>query len=60
MEKPEKGQIFSLDFMIAAGLAVLAIGMILNYYEMTAIAGKEARIKNEMTAVASVAATILI
>jgi uncharacterized protein (UPF0333 family) len=60
MQKKQKAQIFSLDFIIAAGLVVLAIGMTINYYDIASITGKEARIKNEMTLIATNAATILL
>ncbi|MAG18374.1 MAG: hypothetical protein CL944_02790 [Candidatus Diapherotrites archaeon] len=53
MEKQKtKGQIFSLDFLIAMTLAVLAIGMLLNVYELSAYEIKEARLRNELTAIA--------
>jgi len=53
MEKQKtKGQIFSLDFLIAMALAVLAIGMLLNVYELSTYEIKEARLRNELTAIA--------
>ncbi|MFH1391357.1 MAG: hypothetical protein ABIH20_03545 [Candidatus Diapherotrites archaeon] len=53
MEKQKtKGQIFSLDFLIAMTLAVLAIGMLLNVYELSSYEIKEARLRNELTAIA--------
>jgi len=54
-----KGQLFSLDFLIAMGLAVLAIGMLLNYYETTTNAEKEQRLQNELTAVALNASALM-
>ncbi len=55
-----KGQIYSLDFLIAAGLFVLAIGMLLNYFETSTYQAKEARTKNELSAVALTASNILL
>ncbi|GEM_PF-6942189 len=55
-----KGQIYSLDFLIAAGLLVLALGMLLNYFETAAYEGKEARTKNELTAIALTASNLLL
>lgn len=54
-----KGQIYSLDFLIAAGLLVLAIGMLLNYYETSTYQAKEARTKNELNAIALTAGNII-
>ncbi|MBI4210510.1 MAG: hypothetical protein HY544_03330 [Candidatus Diapherotrites archaeon] len=48
----EKGQLFSLDLVIAMGLSVLAIGMLLNYYESTTYQQKEAVTRNELSAIA--------
>ncbi len=58
-KKSQKGQIYSLDFLIAAGLLVLAVGMLLNYFETAAMQGKEARLKNELTAVALTASNVM-
>jgi hypothetical protein len=60
MKRKQKAQIFSLDFIIASGLIILAIGMIINYYDLASITNKEARIKNEMTLIAINAASILL
>ncbi len=58
--KKERGQIFSIDFLIAAGLAVLAIGMLLNYYETVANAEKESRTQNELAAIAANASSLIL
>ncbi|HLC79966.1 MAG TPA: hypothetical protein VJG83_06130 [archaeon] len=60
MTKMQKGQIFSIDFLIAATLTVLAIGLLLGYYETAATYEKETRMKNEFTAIALNASSILL
>src|SRR3989344_5042310 len=47
-----KGQLFSLDLVIAMGLATLAIGMLLNYYSIAASTDKETREQNELGIIA--------
>lgn len=56
----DNGQLFSLDFLVAMGLAVLAIGILLNYYETAASAEREQRVQNELTAVALNASAIML
>ena len=56
----QRGQIFSLDFLIAMGLAMLAMGMLLNYYETTANAEKEQRLQNEFVSVATNASALML
>jgi len=51
-KKFSKGQIFTLDFVIAMAVVVLAIGMVLNFYEMTMYEAKETQIKNELNIIA--------
>lgn len=60
MARNEKGQIYSLDFLIAAGLLVLAIGILLGIFETSTYHGKEARVKNELNAVALTASNALL
>ncbi|VVC00840.1 Uncharacterised protein [uncultured archaeon] len=55
-----KGQIYSLDFIIAAGLLVLAIGLCLGIYESSTYQAKEAREKSELNAIALTAGSILL
>lgn len=56
----EKGQLFSLDFMMAMAITVLAIGLLLNFYELNVYEAKEARINNEIQLVATTAANLLL
>lgn len=56
----QKGQIYSLDFLIAAGLLALALGMLLGFFETAAYEGKEARTKNELAAIALTAGNVLL
>ncbi|MCR4335083.1 MAG: hypothetical protein NUV57_00945 [archaeon] len=58
--KKEKGQIFSIDFLIAMVLAVLAIGLLLNAYELSVYEIKEAKTRNELTVIAMNAGNIFI
>jgi len=55
-----RGQLFSLDFLIAMGLAVLAMGMLLNYFETTTNVEKEARVQNELNIVAMNASALVL
>jgi len=47
-----RGQIFSLDFIIAMTIVVLAMGMLLNFYEISSYQSKEINLKNELNLVA--------
>ena len=57
MMQCQKGQLFSLDFLIAAGVAVLAVGIMLNYYDAAITSEKEGRLQNELNAIAMNAST---
>lgn len=60
MDNKQKGQIFSLDFLLAMGMVVLAIGLMLNFYELNANYAKEERVKSEITAIAINATEVLL
>ena len=58
--KTQKGQFFSIDFLIAMAIAVLALGMLLHVYELNTYEQKEARIQNELTLIAMNSSNILL
>ena len=58
--KNQKGQFFSIDFLIAMTIAVLAIGMLLHFYEINTYEQKEARVQNELTLIAMNSSNILL
>ena len=58
--KTQKGQFFSIDFLIAMAIAVLALGMLLHFYELNTYEQKEARIQNELTLIAMNSSNILL
>ncbi|HZX33754.1 MAG TPA: hypothetical protein VFF09_00065 [archaeon] len=51
-KKFSRGQIFSLDFIIAMAIVALAIGLLLSFYQTTAAQEKEARVQNELNVIA--------
>lgn len=55
-----KGQMFSVDVLLAAGIVVLGIGIILNNFEIITIQSKEARFTNELTTIAANATAMLL
>ncbi len=59
-KKFERGQAFSLDFVIAMSLAVLAIGMLLNNFETITYSEKEARLQNELAVIALNASSLML
>ncbi|MCR4369392.1 MAG: hypothetical protein NUV67_05810 [archaeon] len=60
MKQNQKGQIFSLDFAIAMTIAVLAIGMVLNYYELSVYQNNESQRAAELEAIALNASEIIL
>jgi len=58
--KTQKGQFFSIDFLIAMVIAVLAIGMLLHFYELNTYEQQNARIQNELTLIAMNSSNILL
>ena len=56
----KNGQIFSLDFIISVILAVLAIGLILNFSELTVQNMKENEIFEELQIVGETASDLLV
>ena len=56
----QKGQLYSIDFVISAGLFVLATGIILGIYENASYSEKETMARNELTAIALNAANMLL
>ncbi|MEK6957441.1 MAG: hypothetical protein AABW99_00465 [archaeon] len=54
----EKGQIFSIDFVIAAALIVLAMGMLLNFYDYSSNEAKENSVQAELNAIALTASNL--
>src|SRR3989338_6943448 len=58
--RTQKGQLFSIDFLIAVALTVLAIGGLLNYYELSAGQAKEARGQNELNVIALTAGELML
>ena len=58
--KFRKGQIFSLDFIIAMAIVALAIGLLLSFYQTTAAQEKEARTQNELNIIALNASNLLL
>lgn len=55
-----KGQMFSIDVLLAAGIIVLGIGIILGNYELITIQSKETRFSTEATTIATNAAMMLL
>ncbi|MEM4261722.1 MAG: hypothetical protein QXU92_00870 [Candidatus Diapherotrites archaeon] len=55
-----KGQMFSIDVLLAAGIIVLGIGIILGNYELITIQNKETRFSAEATTIATNAALMLL
>jgi len=58
--KNQKGQFFSLDFIIAMAIAVLALGMLLHFYELNTYEQQNARTQNELTLIAMNSSNILL
>lgn len=56
----KKGQIFSLDFILAVSLLVLSIGLAINYFEVTSLNASEAAHRQEMRLIAKTASDILV
>ena len=56
----QKGQVFSVDFLISIMVIVLAIGLLLNFYELSAHAQKESKINSELRSAAERAADLLV
>ena len=59
-KRSQKGQLFSLDFIIAIALTVLAMGMLLHFYEIAVYGEKEAQIQNEMNLIAFTASNVML
>ncbi|MBI4044876.1 MAG: hypothetical protein HY392_04155 [Candidatus Diapherotrites archaeon] len=47
-----RGQIVSLDYVISLILIMLAIGLLLNFFELQAVNAKEAQLENELKSIA--------
>ncbi|PIN85013.1 MAG: hypothetical protein COV47_04395 [Candidatus Diapherotrites archaeon CG11_big_fil_rev_8_21_14_0_20_37_9] len=60
MKINEKGQYFSIDLLIAAGLAVLAMGLLLQFYELGSHQQKEITSQSELTLIGITASNILL
>jgi hypothetical protein len=56
----EKGQIFSLDFLISMAVVMVAIGLVIQAAETGAYNAKEARIQGELGSVAETAADLMV
>ena len=56
----QKGQFFSIDFLIAMSIAVLALGMLLHFYEINTYEQQDAKIQNELTLIAMNSSNILL
>ena len=55
-----KAQLFSLDFVVAAAIIVLMIGVLLNFYDSTSTQEKETRDNAELNIIALNASTLLL
>ena len=55
----QKGQVFSLDFLISLVAVVVAVGLMLQAVEVNTYAQKEERLYNEMEMVAETAADLI-
>lgn len=55
-----RGQVFSLDLLVSAAVVVLAIGLLLNFYELSTHAQKESEINFEMRGIAERAGDLLV
>ncbi len=60
MKQNEKGQFFSLDFLISVTVAVLAIGMLLHFFELSVYGEKEARLQTAIDSIALTSSNILV
>ena len=60
MTTKEKGQVFSLDFIIALAVVAMTIGMTLHFYELNVYEQKEAMTRNELSLIGVTASNILL
>ena len=60
MTNKEKGQIFSLDFIIALGIVAMTIGMTLHFYELNVYEQKETTTRNELALIGVNASNLFI
>lgn len=56
----EKGQIFSLDFLISMAVVMAAIGLVIQTAEVSAYSAKETRISGELRNVAEITANLIV
>lgn len=56
----KKGQLFSIDFLVAMGLVVLVLGVTISAYETAAIEEKETKVQNELNAIAANAGNLIL
>jgi len=56
----QRGQVFSVDFLISVMVIVLAIGLLLNFYELSVHAQMESNLSSELRNVAERAADLLV
>ncbi len=56
----KRGQVFSLDFLLAVSMIVLAIGLSINYFEVNQLNQKEIENQNELWNVANTAMDMLL
>jgi len=50
-----RGQMLSLDFLLAMAVIILAVGVLLNHYDILTTQGKESRVKSELNTIAQTA-----
>ncbi len=56
----QKGQIFSLDFILSLAIIILAIGMMLQFMELQEYNQREAEIQNELYSIGETASLLLV
>lgn len=54
----KRGQILSLDYVISLMLVLLALGLLLNFFELQTVNAKEAQLNSELEALANGAARL--